>query len=112
VIRRKPEIRYKSLDGFNELPALQYEILHHSSDMVRPGGVLQYSTCTLNPAENEQVAERFLKENPDFSPRVLPLDACFAELGNQPSHMINLFPHIHKTDGFFITGFVRVKLKD
>lgn len=105
VIRRKPEIRYKSLDELKELPTLQYAILQRSAELVKAGGVLQYSTCTLNPAENEQIAERFLSEHPEFSPRVLPLKSCFEAAGLTPSHTITLFPHIHKTDGFFIAGF-------
>ncbi len=105
VIRRKPEIRYKSLDELKELPTLQYAILQRSAELVKAGGVLQYSTCTLNPAENEQIAERFLSEHPEFSPRVLPLASCFEAAGLTPSHTITLFPHIHKTDGFFIAGF-------
>ncbi len=107
VIRRKPEIRYKDLAEFGELPQLQYRILERSAEMVRSGGVLQYSTCTLNPAENEAVVERFLREHPEFSPRVLPLDACFAASGLQPSHQITLFPPVHGTDGFFIAGFCK-----
>jgi len=105
VIRRKPEIRYKSPDALKELPDLQYAILERSAEMVKAGGVLQYSTCTLNPAENEQIAERFLAEHTEFSPRVLPLTTCFEASGLSPSHTITLFPHIHKTDGFFIAGF-------
>jgi 16S rRNA (cytosine967-C5)-methyltransferase len=107
VIRRKPEIRYKPIQSFAELPKLQYEILHQSSKMVRSGGVLQYSTCTLNVAENEQVTERFLKEHSEFSPRVLPLDEYFSALGIKPSHQITLLPHIHNTDGFYIASFIR-----
>ena len=107
VIRRKPEIRYKSPEQFSELPALQYRILEESSKMTAPGGYLQYSTCTLNPAENEQVAERFLREHPDFAPRILPLYGCFAAADLPPSWQLTLFPHRHGTDGFFIAGFVR-----
>ncbi len=107
VIRRKPEIRYKDPTEFAELPELQYRILERSAEMVRSGGVLQYSTCTLNPAENERVAERFLKEHPEFSPRILPLDSCFAAAGLTPSHTITLFPPVHGTDGFFIAGFCK-----
>ena len=75
--------------------------------MVRPGGVLQYSTCTLRPAENEEVTDRFLREHPEFSPRVLPLEDAFAALAQQPNWRITLFPSIHGTDGFFIAGFER-----
>ncbi len=107
VIRRKPEIRYKALASFAELPALQYRILERAAELVRSGGVLQYSTCTLNPAENEQVAQRFLQEHPEFSPRILPLENCFEAAGLPPSYCITLFPHLHETDGFFIAGFCK-----
>lgn len=107
VIRRKPEIRYKPLDSLQELPALQYRILEQAARMVRPGGSLQYSTCTLRPEENEQVAARFLREHPAFSPRLLPLTTCFKKLSVAPSHEITLLPHIHGTDGFYIAGFIR-----
>lgn len=105
VIRRKPEIRYKSLDELKKLPELQYAILERSAELLKAGGVLQYSTCTLNPAENEQIVQRFLSEHTEFSPRVLPLKTCFEAVGAAPSHILTLFPHIHKTDGFFIAGF-------
>ncbi len=107
AIRRKPEIRYKDLSAFEDLPELQYRILVEAAALTRPGGVLQYSTCTLNPAENEQVAERFLRENPAFSPRTLPLADCFAAVDKPMGHTLTLFPHMHHTDGFFLAAFVR-----
>ena len=107
VIRRKPEIRYKSPDDFSDLPALQLRILQQASKMVKPGGVLQYSTCTLRPEENEAVAAAFLAQNADFAPRALPLTACFEQSGLPLSHQITLFPHIHGSDGFYIAGFVK-----
>ena len=62
--------------SLRDLPERQYAILQQSAEMVRPGGVLQYSTCTLRPEENEQVVTRFLQEHPAFSPRILPLSPC------------------------------------
>lgn len=109
VIRRKPEIRYKPLESFSQLPKLQSAILHQSSQLLRPGGVLQYSTCTLNPAENEEVVKYFLESHPDFSPRKLPLPQCFELLGVEPSHQITLFSPIHHTDGFFIASFIKTR---
>jgi len=107
VIRRKPEIRYKKAEEFADLPALQLQILQQGAKMVRPGGVLQYSTCTLRPEENQAVAQAFLDNNPDFSPRILPIQPCFDALGLLPSHEITLFPHIHGSDGFYIAGFTK-----
>ena len=107
VIRRKPEIRYKSPDDFADLPALQLQILQQAAKLVKRGGVLQYSTCTLRPEENEAVVTAFLEQNTDFAPRILPLKTCFEQSGIAPSHQITLFPHIHGSDGFYIAGFVK-----
>ena len=113
VIRRKPEIRYKPLDTLTELPPLQYRILSEAAKMVRPGGVLQYSTCTLNPAENEEIAVRFLAEHTQFSPRPLTGEGrsdfrrLFASADQEPSHQLTLMPHLHDCDGFYIASFVR-----
>lgn len=106
VIRRKPEIRYKDPADFASLPSVQYAILCEGARMVREGGVLQYSTCTLNPAENAAVSARFLAEHPDFSPRPLPLDQSLWD-GRGASHEVTLFPPLHGTDGFYIAGFTR-----
>ncbi len=105
VIRRRPEIRYKSLEEFASLPHLQYRILCEAATMVRDGGVLQYSTCTLRPEENEQIVSRFLAEHPAFSPRILPLEALFKASDMPPTHQLTLMPHLHGTDGFFIASF-------
>ncbi len=66
VIGRKPEIRYKDKSEIDFLPPLQLKILTSCSAMVKDGGILVYSTCTLNPAENEDVCHEFLKNNSDF----------------------------------------------
>ncbi len=105
VIRRRPEIRYKPLDSFAELPALQYRILCEAAAMVKKGGVLQYSTCTLRPEENEQIVSRFLAEHPMFSPRELPVPSLFEAASLPPSHQLTLMPQLHGTDGFFMASF-------
>ncbi len=66
VIRRKPEIKYKPRESIQNLPEIQYKILQTSAQYLRSGGRLVYSTCTLLPAENERVVERFLAENEAF----------------------------------------------
>ncbi|MBP3857083.1 MAG: 16S rRNA (cytosine(967)-C(5))-methyltransferase RsmB [Ruminiclostridium sp.] len=67
VIRRKPEIKYKRKDEISGLPEIQKRIINNAKNYVRPGGRLVYSTCTLNRAENEDIAERFAEENKDFA---------------------------------------------
>ena len=66
IMSRKPEIRYKDDLISNDLPDLQYRILCASADNLAVGGKLVYSTCTLNPDENNKNTKRFLEEHPDF----------------------------------------------
>lgn len=105
ILRRKPEIRRKSKELLDNLPDLQYSILKHTSQAVKHGGTLLYSTCTLNPAENGEIAVRFLAEHPDFVP--LPIAPELVRFGDEPSNQLTLMPHLHGTDGFFIAAFQR-----
>ena len=106
IIRRKPEIKYKNPEELGEIPQLQYNILSNSANYVKKGGILLYSTCTLNPGENEGVVERFLAEHRDFAPCRLP-----QSLGSS-GHTVTLFPHQGDTDGFFISTMERVRHDD
>lgn len=99
IIRKKPDIRYKNLSELEALPALQRAILENQAAYVRPGGVLLYSTCTVLPRENEEVADAFLQAHPEFSPEPLPLPEIFPK---NESGMITLIPGEYHTDGFFI----------
>lgn len=105
ILRRKPEIRYKKDILDNTLPDIQYEILKNNSRYVSFGGLLIYSTCTLNPKENREVAERFLQENKDFEPYNIKLPQNIKRGIKEPDHQLTLFPHINNTDGFFISVF-------
>ena len=105
VIRRKPEIRYKDVSSVSELPTIQYGILQNASKVVKSGGVLVYSTCTLNPAENNLVAERFLKENDGFIPMNIELPASIQRRSKEPDHMFTMMPFSGASDGFFAAAF-------
>lgn len=100
VIGKKPDIKYKEMDTIIRLPAVQYDVLVGAAAYVRPGGTLVYSTCTLNPAENVGVTDRFLAEHPEFEP------APFSFAGVEQSNL-TLLPHIHGTDGFYICRMQR-----
>lgn len=66
IIRRKPEIKYKTPNSVENLPEIQHKILQTSANYVKLGGRLVYSTCTLLPEENGKVVSRFLQEAPGF----------------------------------------------
>ena len=104
IIRKKPDIRYKSLREAAELPALQQEIINNAARYVKPGGLLLYSTCTLVQGENEGVVEEFLRAHPEFTTEPLPLPAIFPK---NESGMLALVPGEYDTDGFFICSLRR-----
>ena len=85
------------------LPDIQKKILSASSNYVKPGGVLVYSTCTVNVRENEGVVKRFLAEHKEYA----PYDFEFGNGIKSKSGMLTLYPDIHKTDGFFISRFIK-----
>ena len=104
IVRRKPEIRHKSLEEIALLPELQFVILSNAAKYLKKGGRLVYSTCALNPAENERVCERFLAENKDF---ILKDISDITDNVYSSDGMITLMPHNNSTDGFFIAAFER-----
>lgn len=99
VIRKKPEIRYKSLKSMEELPALQLRLLEHAAAYVKNGGQLLYSTCTILKRENEAVVQNFLKRHSDFIPGLPELPRPLAA---QENGMLTLYQGIDCCDGFFL----------
>lgn len=103
VILKKPDIKYKDIESIKGLPSVQFDILSNCSKYVKNGGILVYSTCTINKKENEDNVNKFLKENNSFV-----LDT-FTMGNTKIDGMHTFFPHIEKTDGFFIAKMKRVK---
>ena len=66
VIRRKPEMKYRDEFDFDELVEIQKGILETGSSYLKPGGRLIYSTCTINPRENELMVKDFLERHEEF----------------------------------------------
>ncbi|MCG0276930.1 MAG: 16S rRNA (cytosine(967)-C(5))-methyltransferase RsmB [Thermanaeromonas sp.] len=106
VLRRRPDARWRKDTGnVQELAEIQLTILKGAFGVLKPGGVLVYSTCTLTWEENEGVIKRFLEENPEVT-----LEDLSAYLPNLPQDLVHkarggqvqFLPHLHGTDGFFI----------
>ena len=91
VLGRKPEIKYRKEYDISELTGIQKQIIDNVSKYVKAGGVLVYSTCTVDPAENTEVVEYFLKNHPGF----------------QKEKEICLDPVDTGTDGFYICKLIR-----
>src|SRR5699024_6669262 len=111
VIRSKPDIKYtKTKSDINQLSKVQDDIIFSSSPLLKKGGKLIYSTCTIAIEENLDVIKNFIKKNEEFT-----VDQSFFEElpeGLKDSegitdYGIQIFPQQFNTDGFFITRLVR-----
>ncbi len=109
VIAKKPEIRHKDMTESTRLPAIQSAILEASAGYLKPGGVLVYSTCTILPAENQNIVTGFLAAHPEFEPLDFTFPAKDSSVADIVSEggMVTLLPDANRTDGFFIARIRR-----
>jgi 16S rRNA (cytosine967-C5)-methyltransferase len=109
VLRRRPDLRWhKSPEEIAALPPLQLSILQGAAAAVIPGGVLLYSTCSLEPEENEGVVQAFLDRNGDFVLEDLrPYLGRYLAEESLARGYLKLYPHKHKVDGFFLARLRR-----
>lgn len=106
TIRHNPEIRYLLDPGdFDILSDKQRRILRNASKLVKIGGSLIYSTCSLEREENEVVAEDFLGSCPDFVKIRPNVDERFMN----GDDFARTLPHRDEMDGFFIAAFQRIR---
>lgn len=106
VLRRNPDGKWRRVEeDLARLGALQRQLLAAAADLVRPGGVLVYATCSLEPEENEAVVAAFRTSRPEFVPDPVPARVpadCLAA-----PHVLQVAPHRHGTDGFTATRLRR-----
>ena len=101
MFRRVPESRMEwSKEQAKGCAHRQREILNAAARLVRPGGRLVYSTCTYNPEENEENADWFLQEHPDFEPEAYRIGGI-----NAPEGQFTCYPHRMRTEGQFAAKF-------
>ena len=104
VLGKKTDLKYRVTEKqLEDLVRLQRSILDVVCGYVKPGGVLIYSTCTINRAENQENVKWFLAEHPDFAPEQLKESLC-AQLQGAVGEdgCLQLLPGVHDSDGFFI----------
>lgn len=103
VIHEKPDIKYNlTPEDLAALPDTQAKILNTCASYVKAGGTLVYSTCTINPSENQQIVTDFLARHKEFKLAGLEKRLPQAFHSAIEDGMMTLYPHVNGTDGFFI----------
>ncbi len=102
IIRRKPEIKYqKTYNDIIKIAEIQYKILENASKYLKKGGELVYSTCTTNKEENINIISKFIENNHNLD--LVNIDKETNQMFSTAKNgYIEIYPHIHNIDGFFI----------
>jgi len=100
VLAKKPDTKWRrDVEDLEALTSIQLGILNHAASLVKPGGVLVYSTCTTEPEENAEMVTNFLSANPGFvaedASQFVPPQVV------NPQGFIETFPHRNGMDGSF-----------
>lgn len=106
TLRRNPDLKWRhGVDSVARLTQLQASILRSASRLVKEGGTLVYATCSVLPAENQDVVNDFLAAHPDFehvsAREVLATQKIGVPEDAEREAYLQLLPHLHHTDGFF-----------
>jgi 16S rRNA (cytosine967-C5)-methyltransferase len=108
TLRRNPDLKWRHTEqAVAQLAQKQRAILRAASRLVKPGGRLVYATCSILKAENEAIADDFAASSPEFES--VSCDALLSEqrIPLEAGARMRLWPHVHGTDGFFASAFVR-----
>jgi 16S rRNA (cytosine967-C5)-methyltransferase len=100
TLRRHPDARWRlKTSDLAVMSTLQRDILHAAADAVRPGGLLVYSTCSIEPEENDGPVDAFLAAHPDFVLEPPPEGAVPVAVLDHGR--LRVLPHVHGVDGAF-----------
>ncbi len=106
TLSKKPDMKWKrDLSDIRKLTATQETLMESAARLLKPGGALVYSTCTMEPEENSEIITAFLSRHPEFSldraDRYLPAEMVTAE------GFVATYPHVHFMDGSFAARLVK-----
>ena len=109
ILRRHPEVKItKQPSDLDEIMMIQKKILNTVAPLVKVGGTLVYSTCTVNRKENDKMVGQFLAQHPEYELDPTLVNRLPEVLHEQTKNgMVQLFPGDYQTDGFFIACLKR-----
>lgn len=107
TLSKKPDIKWKKdIFDIHNLNISQLKLLSKAATLVKTGGIVVYSTCSVEPEENFEIVKKFLQDNPNF--RFESAKGMFPDELIDENGCIQTLPHIHRTDGAFAARLVRV----
>jgi 16S rRNA (cytosine967-C5)-methyltransferase len=106
VINKRVDLKWKrTLEEIEQMHQLQIDLLETAAALLKDGGVLVYSTCTIEPRENEDSVAEFLDKHPEFVKdditQFVPSVYCWSK------NVVRTFPHKHKMDGSFAVRLIK-----
>ncbi|PRW33140.1 Ribosomal RNA small subunit methyltransferase B isoform C [Chlorella sorokiniana] len=102
VLAKRADLRWRRTpEEVEQMAGLQGQLLAAAASVVKPGGLLVYSTCSLEAVENQQQVSAFLANHPDFSVEPPPAETGIPPKCVSPEGYLLMLPHVHGTDGAF-----------
>lgn len=107
TLSKKPDIKWKKdLIDLHKMHDLQYSLIKKAASLVKPGGILVYSTCSIEPEENFEIVKKFLNENHNFKLESAA-DYLPKELIDE-NGCVQTLPHVHMMDGAFAARLKKI----
>lgn len=106
VLTKKPEIKWKKdSEDIKRLTNIQSKLINNAAKLVKVGGTIVYSTCTIEPEENFEIIKKFLEDHPNFE-LVTTHENIHPDLIDE-NGCISTFPNIHDMVGSFAAKLIR-----
>jgi len=106
TLRKKPDIKWKhDLLDLRRMTELQYKLLEKASTLVKDGGIIVYSTCSIEPEENFEIVNKLLQSKPEF--KIKDITNRFPSELIDEHGCIQTLPHVHKSDGAFAAKIIK-----
>ncbi len=107
TLTKKPDIKWKrDLGDLRKLAEIQYSLLTQGSRLLKTGGFLVYSTCTIEPEENIEIVNKFLENNTNF--QLINASEKFDGALLDKNGCVQTFPNVHQIDGAFAAKIQRI----
>jgi len=108
TLSKKPDIKWKK-DVFDlrQMAEIQSKLINKAATLVKPGGVIVYSTCSIEPEENFMIVKKFLENHSGF--KLESAKNKFPDEIIDENGCIQTYPHVHQMDGAFSAKLIRIE---